>query len=212
MTAALALEGLSVPGRLWDLSLSVRPGSLHALVGPNGAGKSTVLAATLGLVPFTGRITRAPGVVGYVPQRFHHAPVLPMTVEDLLTATLTRWPVCLGVPRAVRTGAQVALAAVGLEALAARPLEALSGGELKRVLLARALAVKPALLLLDEPEAGLDDASLAWLETTLAAQRQAGVAVLWVSHGAERVRRLADEVSALTAGRRVAAASATESA
>ena len=201
MSAALRLEAVSVPGRLHQISLSVRAGTVHALVGPNGAGKSSVLQCALGLLPFSGRVTLGVAKVGLVPQRFHHAPALPMTVADFLALSRTRWPACLGLSKAVRARVEVALAEVGLQGFAGRSLEALSGGELKRVLLANALEAAPELLLLDEPEAGLDAASLGWLMEALAARKAQGLAMLWVSHDEARVARLADELTRLEGGR-----------
>lgn len=201
MTAALRLESVSVAGRLAQISLTVAPGTVHALVGPNGAGKSTVLRCALGLEDFTGALTRAPGGVAFVPQRFHHPSAWPMQVAEFLAASRTRWPVCLGFSRATRARVEAALARAELQALADRPLESLSGGELKRVLLVDALEGAPSLLLLDEPEAALDARALAWLERTLAEERARGAAVLWVSHDEARVARVADAVTRLEGGR-----------
>ncbi len=203
MSAALSIEGVSVERRLVDVSLAVAKGSLHAVVGANGAGKSTLVECALGLVEFSGRVRVGVGRVGYVPQRFHHAPVLPMTVLDFLAAARSRRPACFGVSRGLRATLEVALAQGGLEGFGARSLAALSGGELKRLLMVHALLDGPELVLLDEPEAGLDAPALLAFERTLAAERARGAAVLWVSHDAERVKRLADEVTTLAGGRRV---------
>jgi zinc transport system ATP-binding protein len=197
------MEGVSVPRRLDGVSLEVAKGRVHAVVGTNGAGKSTLLECALGLVPFTGRVRVDAAKVGYVPQRFHHAPVLPMTVVEFLAAKRSRRPVCLGVSRTLRAALEAALAQAGLEGFGARSLERLSGGELRRVLLVQALFDAPELVLLDEPEAGLDAKAQEAFEQTLAAQKARGAAILWVSHDAERVRRLADEVTTLAGGRRV---------
>jgi len=203
--AVLRVEALRVPGRLSDVSLAVARGSVHALVGPNGAGKSTVLQAVLGLVAFEGRVTVAlspGGRVGVVPQRFEHPLVLPVSVRDFLAAPRTQWPVALGVPAKVRARVGQALEAVQAAGLEAKLLSELSGGELRKVLLANALDPEPELLLLDEPEAGLDAAGQAWLEATLGALK-GRVTMLLVSHDAARVARLADEVTRLEGGRRV---------
>ena len=183
------------------VSLRVARASLHALVGPNGAGKSTLVAALLGQTAFDGRIVlnwRDNGAIGYVPQSFPIDPTLPVTVEDFLALTRQRRPVCLGLGRRVRTQIAQLLERVGLVGLERRPLAVLSGGELRRILLAHALDPQPELLILDEPGSGLDEASGQWLEETLAAlKRERRTTILMVSHDFERVRRLADQVTVL---------------
>jgi len=142
-----------------DASLSIRRGSLHVIVGPNGAGKSTLLAAVLGLIPFDGHIVlnwRHSGAIGYVPQTFPVDPTLPVTVEDFLALSRQRRPVCLGLSALSQRTVARLLARVGLSGLERRPLAVLSGGELRRVLLAHALDPEPELLILDEPTIGLD--------------------------------------------------------
>jgi len=186
------------------VSIRVPHGSLHAIVGPNGAGKSTLLLALLGQIEFDGRITlnwRGDGAVGYVPQTFPIDPTLPVTVIDFLALTRQRRPVCFGISAAARAKAAALLSRVGLSGLERRPLAVLSGGELRRVLLAHALDPEPELLILDEPGSGLDEASAQWLEDTLAAMKQSRrTTIVMVSHDLERVRRLADDVTFLHRG------------
>jgi zinc transport system ATP-binding protein len=186
------------------VSLQIARGSLHAIVGPNGAGKSTLLLALLGRVAFEGQIAvnwQASGAIGYVPQSFAIDPTLPVTVEDFLALTRQRRPVCLGLNHGTRKAIAVLLGRVGLAGLEKRPLAVLSGGELRRVLLAHALDPEPELLILDEPGSGLDEASAQWLEETLAGmKRERRTTILLVSHDLERVRRLADAVTLLERG------------
>ena len=184
-----------------DASLCVRRGSLHVIVGPNGAGKSTLIAAVLGLIPFDGRIVlnwKHTGAIGYVPQTFPVDPTLPVTVEDFLALTRQRRPVCLGLsPQSHRTVSRL-LALVGLSGLEHRPLAVLSGGELRRVLLAHAMDPEPELLILDEPTSGLDEAAAQWLEETLTTIKRGGrTTILMVSHDLDQVRRIADRVTVL---------------
>src|SRR5262245_39033508 len=183
-----------------DVSMRIRRGSLHVIVGPNGAGKSTLLAAVLGLIPFDGHIVlnwRQSGAIGYVPQTFPVDPTLPVTVEDFLCLSRQRRPVCLGLSaQSHRTVARL-LARVGLSGLERRPLAVLSGGELRRVLLAHALDPEPELLILDEPTSGLDEAAAQWLEETLTTLRGSGHTILMVSHDLDQVRRIADRVTVL---------------
>src|SRR5262249_57813752 len=152
-----------------DASLCVRRGSLHVIVGPNGAGKSTLIRAVLGLISFDGRIVlnwKHSGAIGYVPQTFPVDPTLPVTVEDFLALTRQRRPVCLGLSTESRRTVARLLGRVGLSGLEHRPLAGLSGGELRRVLLAHAMDPEPELLILDEPTSGLDEAAAQWLEET----------------------------------------------
>jgi zinc transport system ATP-binding protein len=204
-TSILILNGLTIRrGRqtiLSDVSLSVTRGSIHMLVGPNGAGKSTLLLAALGQTAFAGRIVahwRRGGAIGYVPQSFSVDRTLPVTVGDFLALTRQRRPICLGVSGAVRRRILELLDRVGLPGFLNRQLSVLSGGELRRVLLAHALDPLPELLILDEPATGLDDAASRWLEEMLRSVREReGVTVLMVSHDLEQARRLADRVTVL---------------
>jgi zinc transport system ATP-binding protein len=187
-------------GLLLDkVSFDVAPGSLHALVGPNGAGKSTLITAILGRIMFEGSIRarwRAGARIGYLPQSFEVDRSLPITVADFLAMSRQRRPVCLGLSPATRRKVSALLATVGLGGLEGRPLGALSGGELQRVLLCHAMDPLPELLLLDEPASGLDADANARLEELLRGLR-GRVTVLMVAHDLEQVRRLADRVTVL---------------
>jgi len=184
-----------------EVSLRVRRGTVHVLMGPNGAGKSTLIAAILAQLAFDGRIAMnwaETGAIGYVPQSFAVDPTLPVTVADFLAPTRQRRPVCLGITRGAKAAIARLLARVGLSGLERRPLAVLSGGELRRVLLAHALDPEPELLILDEPTAGLDDAAVAILDEILLASKRSGkTTVLMVSHDLEQVRRVADRVTVL---------------
>jgi len=181
------------------VSLAVAPGSVHLLVGPNGAGKSTLFSAVLGRVEFTGSIRfhwRGAGRIGYLPQSFTVDRTLPLTVGEFLALPRQRHPVCCGIGRAQRRRSEQLLARVGLANVFSRPLGALSGGELQRVLLANAIDPSPELLLLDEPASGLDQTAVAQFETVLLdLARSAGTGVLMVSHDLAQVRRIADHVT-----------------
>jgi zinc transport system ATP-binding protein len=183
------------------VDLTVERGTLHVLVGPNGAGKSTLLAAILGQTAFSGRIVarwRGDGRIGLVPQSFAVDRTLPVTVADFLALTRQRRPVCLGIAAATRRRVAALLARVGLPGTEDKPLSVLSGGELRRVLLAHALDPLPELLLLDEPASGLDEEAARRLERVLVGLcRDDGVTVLMVSHDLGQARRLADRVTVL---------------
>ena len=182
-----------------NFSLSIERGTVHALVGPNGAGKTTLLSAILGLVPFEGRIVArwtGKGRIAYVPQQFHVDRTLPLTVADFLALTRQRRPVCLGVAAETRKRIVRLLNHVGLNGFEDRAMSVLSGGELRRVLLANALDPLPELLILDEPATGLDEKSNRWLEDTLQSLKSE-LTVLMVSHDSDQVRRIADHVTVL---------------
>jgi zinc transport system ATP-binding protein len=214
--ALLEIDALSVrrhgEALLDQITVRVRRGSIHAVVGPNGAGKSTLIAAILNQIQFDGEIVlnwTGSGRIGYVPQTFPVDPTLPVTVADFLALTRQRLPVCLGVTKRARAAVGERLARVGLTSLADRPLAVLSGGELRRVLLAHALDPEPELLILDEPTAGFDDAAARLFEQMLEAMKRGGrTTTLIVSHDFDQVRRLADTVTVLD--RRVVAEGAPD--
>jgi zinc transport system ATP-binding protein len=207
MTALLEVSDLTVRhGRevlLSNISFSVQRGSLHALVGPNGAGKTTLLTAILGLTPFSGRIIahwEGSGRMAYVPQQFHVDRTLPVTTADFLALTRQKRPVCFGITSTARRRISLLLDRVGLKGFESRLLSVLSGGELRRVLLANALDPLPELLILDEPAGGLDETAARWLDVTLASLK-GEMTVLMVSHDSEQVRRIADNVTVLERAR-----------
>ena len=186
---------------LTNFSLTVSRGALHAIVGPNGAGKTTLLSAVLGLVPFEGEIVArwtGRGRIAYVPQQFHVDRTLPVTVADFLALSRQRRAICLGVAAGTRTRISLLLDRVGLAGFEDRALSVLSGGELRRVLIANALDPLPELLILDEPLSGLDQAGAAWLDRTLMSLK-GEMTVLLVSHDADQVRRMADRVTVMPA-------------
>ncbi|GIX06650.1 MAG: zinc import ATP-binding protein ZnuC [Candidatus Poribacteria bacterium] len=175
---------------LEEVSLSVHAGEIVALIGPNGAGKTTLLRAILGLTrPTRGEVRRRPGLrIGYIPQRFgvHH--VLPLSVERFLQLNTGATPEAIA----------ESLREVHVEYLQRAPIQALSGGETQRVLLARTLLRRPELLVLDEPAQGVDVSYLADFYHHIAeAKRRFGCGVLLVSHDLEQVMDWADRVICL---------------
>lgn len=175
---------------LRDVAIAVRMGEIVTIVGPNGSGKTTLLRTLLGAVrPVSGRVERAPGLrVGYVPQRLAIDPTLPMTVARFL-----------GLPRRTPIAARrEALEEAGAAGLEGRPMAGLSGGQLQRVLLARALMGGPDLLVLDEPTQGLDQPGSAALYRRIESLRdRSGCAVLMVSHELHVVMSASDRVVCL---------------
>ncbi|MFT4263979.1 MAG: ABC transporter ATP-binding protein [Nocardioides sp.] len=183
---------------LEDVSLAVAEGEVVAVLGPNGAGKSTLIGAIGGLLPHTGTIVRG-GRVATVLQSAGLAKRSARANVDLAQAW---W----GVPRGERAARSTAtLTALRADHLARRFAGSLSGGEARRVHLARGLAVRPDVLLLDEPFAGLDPAGhLALIEDVAGTLRDAARATVVVLHERADAWALADRVVVLMAGRIVA--------
>ncbi|MCY4218340.1 MAG: ATP-binding cassette domain-containing protein [Gammaproteobacteria bacterium] len=134
-----------------SVDISVHRGEIVTLIGTNGAGKSTLVRILLQLIkPDQGKVIKGLNIrVGYTPQYVHSAPVLPLTVKHFLT---------LGESASIERIHEL-LEEVGLGDILNSPITGISGGELHRVMLARALLRKPDLLVLDEPMAGIDVAS-----------------------------------------------------
>jgi zinc transport system ATP-binding protein len=176
-----------------DADLTVRRGEAVAVLGSNGSGKTTLSRGLLGLATVLGgtvEVLGAPvgrlrerGRVGYVPQRHTVSGAMPATVREVVA--VGRLP-RLGLFRRLgprdRAAVAEAVDAVGLADRLADPVAALSGGQQRRVLVARALAAEPELLVMDEPTAGVDAASQAALATVLARLSAAGTTLLVVTH------------------------------
>jgi zinc transport system ATP-binding protein len=169
------------------IDMTVHRGEIVTLIGPNGAGKSTLVRLLLGLLtPDSGEIRRHAGLrIGYAPQRLTVDPVLPLSVRHFLT---------LGGP-ADRQRLLAVLARVGVPEILDAQMAVLSGGELQRVLLARALLRGPDLLVLDEPLSSVDIASQAPLYRLIGDIRdETGAGVLLVSHDLHVVMARTDQV------------------
>ncbi len=175
---------------LSDVSLSIHQGEIVTLIGPNGSGKSTLLRAMLGIVPLSqGQITRAEHLrLGYVPQKLAIDRALPMTVRRFLS-----------LPQQVtEKAAKSALNRVGLGAMAGGQMAQLSGGQMQRAMLARALLTDPQILVLDEPTQGLDQQGEAAFYRLIEELRlETGAAVLMVSHDLHVVMAASDRVICL---------------
>jgi zinc transport system ATP-binding protein len=175
---------------LHAVSVAVQPGEIVTIVGPNGSGKSTLLRAMLGIVPVAeGRVVRAPGLrIGYVPQRLAIDRTMPITVRRFLSLPV----------RVADAEAAAVLARVGMAGTGAMQMTALSGGQMQRVLLARALLGRPHVLMLDEPTQGLDQLGEAGFYRLIEDVRaETGAAVLMVSHDLHVVMAASDRVICL---------------
>jgi len=184
---SLSHHGKSI---LDKVSFELKQGEFITLIGPNGAGKSSLIKVLLGLTKAdSGNIERANNIkLGYTPQTFNPNPFIPISVIDFLnlnqkvnqgflheTATLT-----------------------GTESLLDSPLKNLSGGELQRVLLTRALLNKPNVLILDEPAQNLDvNGQMHLYKLIQNIHQQQGCAVLMVSHDLHRVMKESTQVLCL---------------
>lgn len=195
MTRLIAARGLTVryggAAVLSGVDFRIDRGEIVTVVGPNGSGKSTLLRALLGIVrPAAGQVERQPGLrVGYVPQRLAIDRMLPMTAARLLSLPVRQTPAAVA----------AMLERVGLDAgIGRRQVADLSGGQLQRVLLARALVGDPALLLLDEPTQGLDQpGEAAFYRLIEDIRARTGCAVLMVSHDLHVVMAASDRVICL---------------
>lgn len=195
---------------LRGIDLTVRRGEVVALLGANGSGKSTAVRAVVGQVPLSAgglelfgsplRRFRQWSRIGYVPQRTTAASGVPATVREVVSSgrlarTKLTWP-----RAADRAAVDRALELVGLKDRAKDSVNALSGGQHQRVLIARALAGEPELLIMDEPMAGVDLTSQTVLADTLREQVEAGVTVLLVLHELGPLEPLIDRAVVLRDG------------
>jgi len=212
MAPKLALRGVVVQRGGRDVltvdALSVDGGEVLAVIGPNGAGKSTLLqVAALLLRPQRGEVRFDGAAVGAdtlgLRRRLALAMQAPHLVQGSVLDNAALGLALRGVPaRQRRERARAWLRRFGVEALAARAANRLSGGEAQRVSLARAFAVEPELLLLDEPFSGLDEATRGQLLDDLAgALQETGVTTVFVTHDRAEALRLADRVAVLIGGR-----------
>lgn len=186
---------------LRDVDFAVWPGESWFVVGANGSGKTSLLLTLLGLLrPLAGEVLPPcggdRGALGYMPQEQRFLPPAPFTVREFVGATLPD-----GLGRAV-AAARIgeALAGLGAGGLGSTDVRALSVGQRRRAMLARALARRPALLVLDEPAAGLDDEAADALQRDLERLRGDGLAVVQVSHDLRAARRFATHGVRLQAG------------
>lgn len=217
-TLALEVRGLFAAYRqepvLEDISLSLPQGQWTAIIGPNGGGKSSLLSVMIGsLAPLRGELRilgqhplaqRRAGSIAYMAQQERMEWDFPISVSDtVMTGRFglmrhdplwqrllpRRWANPLH-----RHAVEDALDAVDMTDMAAQPIGELSGGQKKRVMLARALAQQAPILVLDEPLAGVDPPSEALIMSTLERQRRAGRTIIMVTHDLPGARRHADQV------------------
>jgi zinc transport system ATP-binding protein len=207
--AAVGYDGREI---LHDVSLDVPAGEVVAILGANGSGKSTLIRAVLGLVPVSRGGIDLFGVpqrrfrdwarVGYVPQRLGAGSGVPATVGEVVgSGRLARRGIFRPAGAADRAAVREALTDVGLLDRIGDPVATLSGGQQQRTLIARALAGRPDLLILDEPTAGVDAASQDAFAVTVQKFRDAGGTVLLVAHELGPLEPLIDRAVVVHHGR-----------
>ncbi len=178
---------------LENISFSVEKGEFLCIVGPNGGGKSTLCKALLGLVPTAGgRVFVKDGLcIGYVPQEMEATRQFPASVEEIVRMGVRTHRPFLS--REEKEKAEANMKLLGIFPLRKKNFEMLSGGQKRRVLIARALCASDGVLLLDEPAAGLDPVALSELYSLLGALRtEHGITVMMVSHDMDAALSAAD--------------------
>jgi len=201
VTALVEAAGLTLPGRLSDTTLALAAGELTCLVGPNGSGKTSLLHAIAGIGSPAGTVR----IAGDDPART--GPARRIRLLTYLPATRElRWP--LGARDLIRLGgagpeeAELAVVRLDLAAVANRRVDRLSTGERSRVLIARALAPNPKLLLLDEPTANLDPLwQIRLMEMLREDLARDGRTALVAIHDLDAAARYADRLLVMDGGR-----------
>lgn len=163
------------------ITLTAKAGEMIFITGANGSGKSTLTKGIAGLLPLSSGTVERTGKMGYVPQYEEADRDFPASVAEIVL-TGTQRPGKLFHTKSDRLNAEKAMKLLGIDALAGKQIRTLSGGQLRRVFLARALCGEPELLVLDEPCAGLDAQSHEVLFGILRTLLAEGCAVVMVTH------------------------------
>lgn len=206
----LSVENLCVKANghhlIENITFSIEEGSIVAIIGPNGAGKTTLVKAILGLMPVaTGSVSlfgkpvkgsSFHSRVGYVPQRIEFDRTFPLTVSELLGFTVPPiYTMPLFRKRKEKEHIDELLRTVGAHGLSERMIGSLSGGELQRVMIAKAIVNDPEILFLDEPASGVDiEGQEKFYDLVSRLNREKGLTVILISHDLNIVYRFADNV------------------
>jgi zinc transport system ATP-binding protein len=195
---------------LREITIQVQRGSIVGLIGPNGGGKTTLVKMLIGLLePVSGRIVidgmspvkavRRGDVIGYLPQQSARPDRFPLSVRQAVRLGLAgKTGICRSYSKEDLEFVEFLLQRMEVVDLADRPIGALSGGQLQRVFIARALAPRPRILLLDEPTTGVDRKNQQrFIEFLLALKAELNLTVIMVSHDLRAVSAIADRIACL---------------
>lgn len=196
MRPILSVKNLSVfsgkDALVSGISFDVHPKEILALIGPNGAGKTTILKAILGLVPYDGEVLVCGNAgssrvkhIGYVPQRFVFDRRFPMLSEEFLKFAA----------RGTDEEVEEVMDGIGISNLRGKKIGDLSGGEMQKVLLAKAILPRPCLILLDEATTGIDPEGVGEFSDLIKKIREEySASIVFVSHEIDLVYKFADRV------------------
>lgn len=185
---------------LHDITVNFEKGKIHAIMGPNGGGKTTLLKCILGQMEYDGEIIfeyEDDKKIGYVPQMLDFEKTLPVTVLDFLCICYQNKPAFSGPNNENKEFFKKVLKEVDLEDKSNRLLGNLSGGELKRLLLAQAINPRPNLLILDEPFAGIDTLGEDYFIEIMKKLRDEGTTILWIHHNIRQIKEVADTITCI---------------
>jgi zinc transport system ATP-binding protein len=195
---------------LRQVSIQIQRGSTIGLIGPNGGGKTTLVKLLIGLLePAAGSITiegmspiqavRKANVIGYLPQNPNRPERFPLNVRQTVRLGLAgKTGICRAHAKEDLDFVEFLLERTEIKDLADRPIGQLSGGQLQRVFIARALSVKPKILLLDEPTTGVDRRNQQrFIEFLLELKKELGLTVIMVTHDLRAVSAIADRIACL---------------
>ncbi len=209
----LSVENLCVKANghhlIENITFSVEKGSIVAIIGPNGAGKTTLVKTLLGLVPAAaGTVSFFGGPpnknsfhsrVGYVPQSLDFDRTIPLTVSELLGFNVPPiYTFHMVRKQSEKEHVEELLGRVGAQGLSQRKVGSLSGGELQRVMIAKAIVNDPEILILDEPASGVDiEGQERFYDLVQRLNKEKGLTVILISHDLNIVYRYADNVLCL---------------
>jgi len=179
-----------------NINFELEKGDILAVIGPNGAGKTTLLKAILGLIPYRGEVKYKNddikiylNEISYIPQKFEFDKSIPLTVEEFLS---------LALKKINKNTKESTIKEIGISNLINKKIGDLSGGELQRVLIAKAVLEEPELILLDEPTTGIDiEGEKKFYELLLHLNKEHKITIIFVSHEINIVYNFSNKVICL---------------